>query len=90
MAFDLHLSIPENTPRWKAVQQVAAEQHITPEQAAERIFDEATRAKLLGKKTPAQEMLGAFSSPEDVALMDEVMEIVHARRAADVPRDFGL
>ncbi len=90
MAFDLHLSIPENTPRWKAVQQVAAEQHITPEQAAERIFDEATRAKLLGKKTPAQEMWGAFSGPEDVAMLDEIVTEAYALRLADQPRDFGI
>ena len=67
---------------------MAATERITPEQAVTRILTDA--AKFQGKKTPAEEMLGAFSSPDDLALMDEVMEVVHARRLADVPRDFDL
>jgi len=51
MAFDLHISIQENTHRWRAVQQVAAEQQVTPEQAAERVFDAGVRAQV-GESRP--------------------------------------
>jgi hypothetical protein len=89
MAFDPQLSIPEQSRLDHVLRQIVATEQITPEEAATRLMTEG--AKLHdGKKTPAEEMLGAFSSPEDVALMDEVMEIVHARRLADGPRDFGL
>lgn len=88
MAFDLHLTLPEDSPVAQAVRRVAASEHISHEAAAEQLISQG--AELRVKRTPAQEMLGAFGSPEEVALLDEVMEIVHARRAADLPRDLDL
>jgi len=40
-------------------------------------------AHLHGKKTPAEEMLGAFSSDEDSAITDEAMKHVQAIRKTD-------
>ncbi|HWD38027.1 MAG TPA: hypothetical protein VG944_04210 [Fimbriimonas sp.] len=81
MSFELHLSIEEDSPEARTIQLVAKTEHISNEQAAGRLLAEAVKYR--SDKTPAEGMLGAFSSEEDVALMGEVMEIVHARRAAD-------
>ena len=51
MAFDFHLIIQEDSRRWKAVQQLAQEQHITPEQAAEQVFDAGVSAQV-GERKP--------------------------------------
>lgn len=51
MTFDFHLIIQEDSRRWQAVQQVAKEQHITPEQAAEQVFDAGVRAHVGERKT---------------------------------------
>jgi hypothetical protein len=88
MAFDLH--IPENSQRGQAIQMIVAEQHITPEEALGKIVDDGLRATLNGKKTPAEEMWGAFSSDEDSAITDEAMKYVHAMRQTDRLRDFGV
>jgi hypothetical protein len=87
MPFDLHISIPDGSPAAHVVQQLAEAEQITPEQAAEQLLTEA--ARLHGKKTPAQEMWGAFSSPEDVAMLDEIVAKAYMLRLADRPREFG-
>jgi hypothetical protein len=88
MAFDLHITVPENSPAAHVVQQIAAAEHISPEQAATRLLTEA--AKLHGKKTPAQELIGAFSSPEDRALMDDAMGFAKKMREIDAQRNFEI
>jgi len=90
MALELHITIQEDSARWRAVRQVAETEHISPEQAAERLLDEAVEAHLSGKKTPAQELIGAFSSPEDVAAIDAAMAAVREHRHDyDRVRDFA-
>ena len=86
MAFDLHISIPDHSPAGQAVQRLVSDEHVTPEQAVTRILNEAARQH--GKKTPAQEMWGAFSSPEDAAMLEEIVTEAYALRLADQPRDF--
>lgn len=88
MAFDLHITIPDNSPAAQVVQRVVASEHITPEQAVTRILTEAARQQ--GKKTPAEELIGAFSSPEDAAIIDAAMEHVRELRKTDQLRDFGF
>lgn len=51
MAFEFHLHIQEESRRWQAIQQIAQEQQITPEQAAEQVFDEGVRAQSTGRKS---------------------------------------
>ena len=41
MAFDLHISIPDNSPAGLAVQRLVSDEHMTPEQAVARILNEA-------------------------------------------------
>jgi len=88
MAFILQITLPENSPAGQVVQQVAASEHLSPEQAVTRILTEVANQQ--GKKTPGQELLGAFSSVEDVALIDEVMEDARRLRAVDAQRRFDV
>ena len=88
MSFDIHFTIPDDSREARAIEQVAKTEHITQEQAARRLLSEG--AKLHGKKTPAQEMWGAFSNREDAAMLDDIVAEAYALRLADQPRDFGL
>lgn len=85
MAFDLHISIPENSPAALVIQRVSADEEITLEQAVTRILTEAA-----SRKSPAEEMWGAFSSDEDSALMDDVITLVRESRATETTRNIGL
>ena len=40
--------------------------------------------------TPADALIGAFSSPEDVILIDQAMETARRLRATDAQRQFDL
>src|ERR1700678_2657645 len=88
MAFDLHITIPESSPAGQVVQRVAVAENITLEQAVTRILTDV--AKQQGKKTPAQEVWGAFSSPEKVDMLDDIVTEAYALRLARQPRNFGL
>jgi hypothetical protein len=89
MPFDIHISIPDKSHAVAVVQQLAAAEHITTEQAAAQLLIEGARHH--GKKTPAQKLIGSFSSDEDAAAIDEAMAVVHAHRADfDRVRDFGF
>jgi len=91
MAFDLHITVTENSLEAHVIQKVAEDSHISPEQAAQRLFEEAVRAHLEGEKTPAQNLIGAFSSEEGVAAIDEAMAVIHAQRPDyDRVRDLGF
>ena len=87
MSLELTITIPDNSPQEYNINAVAEAEHISREEAVLRLLDVPRRTS---KATPeALAILGAFSSPEDVALMDEVMEIVHRerdRQAVEGPR----
>jgi len=85
-AFDLHITIPDNSPAGQAVQRIVSTEHLTPEQAVTRMLTEAARRH--GKKTPAEELIGAFSSLEDAAMIDDTMESARRLRAIDAQRHF--
>ena len=88
MAFDLHLSIPESSPMGQAVQRLVLIENVTPEQAVTQMLTEAARHR--ARLTPAEELIGAFSSPEDVILIDEAMDTARRLRAIDAQRQFDL
>lgn len=88
MSYELHISIPENSPVGQIVQRMISAEQMTPEQALTSILTEAVKQR--GKKTPAQELIGAFSSPEDVVMIDEGMEAVRRLRAIDAQRRFDV
>ena len=87
MAFQIHINIPEDSRRARAVQKRAAEQHLSPDQAAEQIFDEAVNS--IERLSPGEEMWGAFGAPEDASILDEAMSHVRESRASDRLRDPG-
>ncbi len=82
--YDIHLRIDQNTPEGRVIEQVVQSEHISPDEAVRNVLRQRAG------KTPAQAMLGAFSSAEDVKLIDEVMELARERAKADQPRDFGF
>jgi hypothetical protein len=43
MGYEIHLKIPEGSRRGHLIASIAAEQHITPSQAVEKIIDQATQ-----------------------------------------------
>ncbi len=84
MNFDLPATIEPQ------VIQYAQEEQITPAEAIERLIQAGLNAQaqsVNSTKTPGEEMIGAFSSPEDVAIMNEAMQYVREMRAYDRPRD---
>lgn len=86
----LTLNIEANTPEAHSIEALAAREHIAPEDAAVKLLNSSPLART-SKATPAaRRILGVFSSPEDAALMDEVIDIIHAdreRQKAESPRD---
>lgn len=87
MGFDIsNLHIDDNSPEGQNLRAIMSRDQVSPEEAIRR----ALRHPGVAKKTPAQELIGLFSSDEDAKLMDEVMELARARRKLDGPRDFGL
>ena len=85
MSLELTITIPDNSPLEHSVLATAKAEHISHEEALLRLASEKT-----SRATPAaRRIIGLFSSPEDAALMDEVMEIVHQernRQSAEGPR----
>jgi hypothetical protein len=81
--YDIHLQIDEGTPEGRVIEQAVREQHISPDEAVRNVLRQRAG------KTPAEEMFGAFSSPEDAALIDEVMELASRMRRVDEARGFG-
>ena len=82
--YDIQLQIDVNTPEGRVIETVVRSQNVSPEEAVRTVLRQRAQ------KTPAESMLGAFSSEEDVALIDEVMGLARARRTKDEPRDFGF
>ena len=87
MSLELTITIPDNSPQELSINALAEAEHITREEAVLRLLD---TSKKPNKATPeALAILGAFSSPEDVALMDDVMDLIHndrERQNAEPPR----
>ncbi len=87
MPFDILLHIKDDSERGHAIQEMADAQHVTPEQIVEQIIEAgiyAKQAQLFRQptngKTPAEMLIGLFSTPEDSALMDEVTDIAYEGR----------
>ncbi|HEY3779849.1 MAG TPA: hypothetical protein VGL56_02105 [Fimbriimonadaceae bacterium] len=82
MSFEIPpIYIPDNSPEAQAVEQVMQAQHIGPEEAVRTILRSAD------KRNPAQRMIGLFSSDEDAAIMDDVMELVEEGRKTQTTRE---
>lgn len=89
MALVFHLQFEEDSRQARVIQTIAERQHITPQEVAQRLLEEAIEAQT--HPTPAEELLGAFSGPEDRKAVDDAMGFVRDnRKDYDVIRDFGI
>ncbi len=87
MSFDIsNLHIADGSPEGQVVEAIISRDHVSPEEAVRR----ALRQLALPGRSPAEQMWGAFSSPEDSAMLDEIVAEAYERRLADQPRDLGL
>jgi hypothetical protein len=85
MGFEIQkLHIPDNSPEAQVVEQVMQAEQVGPAEAVRHILRNAA-----GKRKPAQRMIGLFSSDEDAALMDKVMELVAESRNTQTTRNTG-
>jgi len=83
MAFDFHLHIPESSRRGQVIQMIVAEQHITPEQAAERLLEEAAQLHV----TPSEKQADiiAVNAEYLAQLRERGAKRAEARRVAGDP-----
>ena len=81
----MSLSVPANIE--PEIIQYAQAEHITADEAIVRLIQVGLREK--STPSPAEQMWGAFSSPEDVAMLDDIVQEAYERRQIDQPRDFG-
>jgi len=87
MDFDIQsMHIEDGSPEGRVIEAIVKRDHITPEEAIRVGLRELADSV----KTPAEQLWGAFSSPEDADILDRAMEFVQERRKLDVPRDLGL
>lgn len=80
-----HLTIDEDSPEGRSLRFIMLRDGVDASEAVRRIL----RGPSAAQKTPAEEMLGIFSSAEDSAAMDAAMELVNERRKLDEPRDLA-
>ena len=86
MSFDIpQLHFADHSPEAQVVERVMQVEHLGPAEAVRYILRNAA-----ADETPAQRMIGLFSSDEDAAVMDEVMEVVAASRETQTTRKIGL
>jgi hypothetical protein len=74
----MSLDIPSNIER--AIERFAQEQHITNQEAILRLIEAGLS---IGRSTPNtvfEQGLGLFGSPEDSALLDEVVSAAYEER----------
>jgi len=86
MTIDLHICLESESPEGKIIETIASRDNVSPEAAVMHLLREMVNRK----DTPAEQMWGAFSSPEDAALIEDVAREAYERRLLDQPRDFGF
>ena len=87
---ELTLKIADDSVAARNVEQEKELRQLSREEAAVRLLEEAEVSSGTAPKSAhpdAYKIIGAFSSPEDVKLMDEVMELImeDRRRLNDGP-----
>ena len=74
----MSVEIPLNIER--DIQQFAQQEHITHDEAVLRLIETGLSVRKPGPKTVFEQGLGLFGSPEDSALLDEVVAIAYEER----------
>ncbi|CAN5540428.1 hypothetical protein BH11ARM2_BH11ARM2_26920 [soil metagenome] len=80
-----HLHIELNSPEGQGLEAIISRDQVTPEEAVLKLLREASP-----KRNAALRMIGLFSSDEDAAIMDEVIELNRESRRTPTTRDLGL
>jgi hypothetical protein len=62
------------------IQRYAQQEHITPEEAVLRLIETGLANKSPARREAFQQGLGLFGSPEDSALLDEVVSLAYQER----------
>ena len=91
MAFEFHIRIPENSEHGQIIQAMAEQQHITPQQAAERLLKEGAKSHLepTTKRNFIKEGRGMFKDPEDARILDEAVAIALEERRRPSVQSLG-
>ena len=80
MGFDIpNLHIDESSPEGKRVREIMDREGVTPEEAVRLGLRHDEK-----EKTPAEAMIGMFSSPEDLAIFEDAMSFVAEAREAEI------
>lgn len=74
----MSLDIPSNIER--DIQRFAQEEHITHNEAVLRLIETGLLVRKAIPQTVFEQGLGLFGSPEDAALLDEVVSIAYEER----------
>ncbi len=86
MGYDIKaLHLDDDSPEGRAVRTIVAREGVTPEEAVRVALREAECPR-----TPAEEMWGLFSSPEDLAIFEEAMAMTRDPRHIGTEREFDL
>lgn len=72
------MDIPSNLER--DIQKFAQEEHISHDEAVLRLIETGLSVRKSGSKDAVEEGLGLFGSPEDSALLDEVVSMAYEER----------
>ena len=74
----LDIEIPTNMER--DIQRFAQEEHISHDEAVLRLLETGLTARANVSRTVYEQGLGLFGSPEDTALLDEVVSLAYEER----------
>lgn len=78
----MRLDFPPKVER--DIQQFARQEHITHDEAVLRLIETGLSARTPARDTVAEQGLGWFGSPEDSALLDEVVSHAYEEKTAAI------
>lgn len=93
MSYEIHITISEDSRRGHVIASLAAEQHLTPSQAVEKLIDQVAEMHVVPAPVEKKARIAGLPreplSAEDVATVDEAMALVMAARRERSERLFG-
>jgi|GEM_PF-3441843 len=93
MGYEIHLSIHEDSRPGKLISSLAAEQHITPSQAVEKLIDQVAERQTQAKDNADPIRIPGLPteplSADEAALVDEALAIVMEARRERAERLLG-
>jgi hypothetical protein len=74
----MSLDIPTEVER--SIAQFAQQEHLTRDEAILRLIETGLSVRKPGSRSTTEDGLGLFGSPEDSALLDEVVSLAYQER----------